>query len=129
MSCGRCLRIAVFFFQAEDGIRDWSVTGVQTCALPIFRVFGIELRRRLVEQQQLRLERERRREAHALQLAARELADRTLCQVMPTDDAQGLERAGNDLARRRADVLEAEGDLADDAGEHDPLLRVLEEPG
>src|SRR5262249_57804368 len=24
------------FFQAEDGIRDWSVTGVQTCALPIF---------------------------------------------------------------------------------------------
>src|SRR5437016_7047975 len=27
--------IAVFFFQAEDGIRDWSVTGVQTCALPI----------------------------------------------------------------------------------------------
>src|SRR5258706_11744998 len=26
-----------FFFQAEDGIRDWSVTGVQTCALPIFR--------------------------------------------------------------------------------------------
>src|SRR5262249_59120057 len=31
-----------FFFQAEDGIRDWSVTGVQTCALPIWassRVF------------------------------------------------------------------------------------------
>src|SRR5437016_9031413 len=28
----------VFFFQAEDGIRDWSVTGVQTCALPIFIV-------------------------------------------------------------------------------------------
>src|SRR5215213_10547980 len=24
-----------FFFQAEDGIREWSVTGVQTCALPI----------------------------------------------------------------------------------------------
>src|SRR5260370_6299749 len=26
-----------FFFQAEDGIRDSSVTGVQTCALPILR--------------------------------------------------------------------------------------------
>src|SRR5205809_5768241 len=26
---------AVFFFQAEDGIRDVAVTGVQTCALPI----------------------------------------------------------------------------------------------
>src|SRR6266481_8945660 len=25
----------VFFFQAEDGIRDGTVTGVQTCALPI----------------------------------------------------------------------------------------------
>src|SRR5437870_11396275 len=30
--CGRWL---VFFFQAEDGIRDGHVTGVQTCALPI----------------------------------------------------------------------------------------------
>src|SRR5437763_8609917 len=27
----------VFFFQAEDGIRDTSVTGVQTCALPIYQ--------------------------------------------------------------------------------------------
>src|SRR5439155_3353401 len=27
-----------FFFQAEDGIRDGHVTGVQTCALPIFEV-------------------------------------------------------------------------------------------
>src|SRR5205809_3707422 len=26
-----------FFFQAEDGIRDVAVTGVQTCALPIFK--------------------------------------------------------------------------------------------
>src|SRR5947209_11370353 len=32
----------LFFFQAEDGIRDIGVTGVQTCALPIFghRVVG-----------------------------------------------------------------------------------------
>src|SRR5258707_10593062 len=29
-------KFAVFFFQAEDGIRDIGVTGVQTCALPIF---------------------------------------------------------------------------------------------
>src|SRR5438445_1861885 len=29
-----------FFFQAEDGIRDIGVTGVQTCALPICRGFG-----------------------------------------------------------------------------------------
>src|SRR5256885_5719851 len=28
-------RLFFFFFQAEDGIRDYKVTGVQTCALPI----------------------------------------------------------------------------------------------
>src|SRR5437868_11333034 len=28
--------IFIFFFQAEDGIRDRNVTGVQTCALPIY---------------------------------------------------------------------------------------------
>src|SRR5574343_167995 len=28
-----------FFFQAEDGIRDRDVTGVQTCALPIFELY------------------------------------------------------------------------------------------
>src|SRR5438128_10516211 len=31
-----------FFFQAEDGIRDATVTGVQTCALPIFGDVMIE---------------------------------------------------------------------------------------
>src|SRR5258706_1809061 len=30
------LRGWISCFQAEDGIRDWSVTGVQTCALPIY---------------------------------------------------------------------------------------------
>src|SRR5256885_3885695 len=35
-----------FFFQAEDGIRDYKVTGVQTCALPISLDFmlGTDLR-------------------------------------------------------------------------------------
>ena len=30
--------VVFFFFQAEDGIRDYDVTGVQTCALPICMV-------------------------------------------------------------------------------------------
>src|SRR5689334_23642650 len=30
--------VVFFFFQAEDGIRDGTVTGVQTCALPILRI-------------------------------------------------------------------------------------------
>src|SRR5256884_5297963 len=32
---GKLMLYSVFFFQAEDGIRDVAVTGVQTCALPI----------------------------------------------------------------------------------------------
>src|SRR2546430_3008045 len=35
------MRVCFFFFQAEDGIRDLTVTGVQTCALPICRVFFV----------------------------------------------------------------------------------------
>src|SRR3712207_7213617 len=35
--------VFIFFFQAEDGIRDIGVTGVQTCALPISSMFRAEL--------------------------------------------------------------------------------------
>src|SRR5688572_32641998 len=35
---GACF-VVFFFFQAEDGIRDFTVTGVQTCALPILPPF------------------------------------------------------------------------------------------
>src|SRR2546430_11073095 len=37
----RAVRLRFFFFQAEDGIRDLTVTGVQTCALPILTVHGM----------------------------------------------------------------------------------------
>ena len=37
------LTCSIFFFQAEDGIRDADVTGVQTCALPILQTFGQDL--------------------------------------------------------------------------------------
>src|SRR5437762_11298474 len=37
--CGSSVFFFFFFFQAEDGIRDTSVTGVQTCALPIYPRF------------------------------------------------------------------------------------------
>src|SRR5256885_3981648 len=35
--------IHCFFFQAEDGIRDYKVTGVQTCALPIFSIAEVRM--------------------------------------------------------------------------------------
>src|SRR2546429_4241885 len=53
-----CLFYFFFFFQAEDGIRDVAVTGVQTCALPIslpkvetmqpqpISPYGVQIRRR-----------------------------------------------------------------------------------
>src|SRR5256885_13470527 len=39
--------LVFFFFQAEDGIRDYKVTGVQTCALPIYHPSARQLARRL----------------------------------------------------------------------------------
>src|SRR5256886_12899757 len=48
-----CLSV-IFFFQAEDGIRDLTVTGVQTCALPIYE---------LLERGRLRQEPARKRAA------------------------------------------------------------------
>src|SRR5437762_12890709 len=39
----RKIYCSFFFFQAEDGIRDTSVTGVQTCALPIYYPKALEL--------------------------------------------------------------------------------------
>src|SRR3712207_8093193 len=46
----------VFFFQAEDGIRDIGVTGVQTCALPIFRLRRSRLRVRSAPAREQRAE-------------------------------------------------------------------------
>src|SRR2546429_9658565 len=40
------VRLLFFFFQAEDGIRDVAVTGVQTCALPISTSYGYRVRAR-----------------------------------------------------------------------------------
>src|SRR5699024_12221160 len=37
------------FFQAEDGIRDRNVTGVQTCALPILREIHDEVEKNILE--------------------------------------------------------------------------------
>src|SRR2546425_9394537 len=41
--------VSFFFFQAEDGIRDELVTGVQTCALPIFDLEAVGIRSYIAE--------------------------------------------------------------------------------
>src|SRR5689334_24320699 len=43
-----------FFFQAEDGIRDGTVTGVQTCALPICCQLVLEVPETVLQQDGLR---------------------------------------------------------------------------
>src|SRR3712207_9012210 len=68
----------VFFFQAEDGIRDIGVTGVQTCALPIFdRESAYEVLSRKeelldTERRQAAAEKERIRRQKEEEKAARE---------------------------------------------------------
>src|SRR3989440_2642964 len=66
-SCGRNpvsdrwrLTVLFFFFQAEDGIRDLIVTGVQTCALPIFlQAFAFPRKRPRLRTSSLTVERGR----------------------------------------------------------------------
>jgi hypothetical protein len=87
---------------------------------------GIELRRRFVQQQQRRLQRERGCETDALELAAGQLRDGTVGEVRDVHGRERLQGARDDRGRRRSDVLQSERDLAHDAREHDLLLGVLE---
>src|SRR6266481_7923709 len=64
------LSILFFFFQAEDGIRDGTVTGVQTCALPIYR-----LRDRRAAAAVGRLDHERPVDLQAVDRQPREVAE------------------------------------------------------
>src|SRR5688500_20217021 len=48
-----------FFFQAEDGIRDYKVTGVQTCALPILAQGSIWVSQDVTERKRTEAELER----------------------------------------------------------------------
>src|SRR2546429_7048533 len=56
-----------FFFQAEDGIRDVAVTGVQTCALPIF----VALLHRRIERVHVHVDDAARRFGHGESVARR----------------------------------------------------------
>src|SRR2546430_6374023 len=65
-----------FFFQAEDGIRDLTVTGVQTCALPIYVAPRPEARRRLLDAR-IDLSQHRAGGARAREAVAEHVADRS----------------------------------------------------
>src|SRR2546427_3194522 len=77
-----------FFFQAEDGIRDLTVTGVQTCALPIW--FPSVLVRRV----------------YAVQ-AAQQAGPGQACALALGDLARLVDRIGNDVLRDARELAAA----------------------
>src|SRR5690606_36484200 len=92
---------ARFFFQAEDGIRDFHVTGVQTCALPICErrmptVRGVS---------QLQSELRARRAAALPRIVAAETVHRTAVDVSSQQDTGSIEAPG--VARYHQAQLEA----------------------
>src|SRR3712207_9004055 len=96
MMCLINMMLIFFFFQAEDGIRDIGVTGVQTCALPIFRV----RRRRLT------MAARGQREFFAVRTLDEALAGfrpsrRTRIETVPLDDARSEERRVGKECRSR----------------------------
>jgi hypothetical protein len=91
------------------------------------RGIRVELRGRLVEQEQVRLEGERRGEGDTLELAAGELGRPATPQVERSDRLERTLDARADLRRRRAEVLEPEGDLVLDERHHDLVLGILED--
>src|SRR5256885_6925405 len=84
-----CGSLGFFFFQAEDGIRDYKVTGVQTCALPIYPTAHHLAEQRLSE----------RLEAGVLAILAGEGRLAQLAELRPEDadgrrgQARGVDRS------------------------------------
>src|SRR5215470_5655354 len=105
-----------FFFQAEDGIRDATVTGVQTCALPICRrpgVAGATARVAATGDLQLRV---------AGQGCA---PDRVLTEARPL---AWQERAGVRVAVAADYALAADGSIGLALGPYDPRLPLVVDP-
>jgi hypothetical protein len=87
----------------------------------------IELRGRLVEEEKLRVEGQRRREADALQLPRGQLRDPSLEQVLRANRGQAASHPRRDLHGVRADVLQPEGNLVVHPAEHDLVLGILKD--
>ena len=77
------------FFQAEDGIRDTSVTGVQTCALPIYGLSELLGRKYSILQQQANAQTSQAGAAVTSANAAAGL-DRVKTQLLPGETAAGI---------------------------------------
>ncbi len=103
---------------AGDGIPDLDDPG------------GVEVRGRLIEQQQAGSHREHPGECEALALPAREGARRAVERDLEADRVEGFAHAPPGLLARNPEVLAAERDVVPDAREDDLRVRILQhEPG
>src|SRR5260370_25418597 len=96
-----------FFFQAEDGIRDSSVTGVQTCALPICFDENVARVVEAVKERELRaqIEKTARRKMQDARGAAREELNAAVVQTISESQSDVGIQAGSQQAVR-ADRLQ-----------------------
>src|SRR5947209_9830268 len=106
----RCRRgqhphLRFFFFQAEDGIRDIGVTGVQTCALPIYPFF-IEKIRHLVRLES-RLRGSRRTRALLAEAKRSGFADESLAALTRSSE-EGIRRSRPRAAYKMVDTCGGE---------------------
>src|SRR3712207_7634768 len=107
--------IVFFFFQAEDGIRDIGVTGVQTCALPIFTSTHIgEWARDKMTRFALLT---RGGEPHLWDFGSAAKHHRLYCPWLPPENVRG------GMIRLRGAVAPAAGLFAGAAREIAPILR------
>src|SRR5207248_5044516 len=116
----------VFFFQTEDGIRDRTVTGVQTCALPICSLRGCRLRSFGEAVDALRDGVASTPEAAAPEAAA--IAART-ASLSRRETAEGDERLLAFLYLRTERVLTPVADWRDERIYRYPLADALGRPG
>src|SRR5437879_12407336 len=93
------------FFQAEDGIRDTSVTGVQTCALPIYQATAaaleadwpraVELNQKLVETSPEDLEARNRLGRAFIELGRLDEAKAAFAEVLKIEPYNSIALRGN----------------------------------
>src|SRR5258708_696468 len=100
-----------FFFQAEDGIRDDLVTGVQTCALPIFPI-GLSL----LDPVELRYLRINDRQAQTVGLPKEQIIGQVITDIAPLPGLKELLQMAASGQSVRNHLLE--GELPTRPGEH-----------
>src|SRR2546430_4183324 len=77
--------VLFFFFQAEDGIRDLTVTGVQTCALPIFGAWRVIGLRHCIAQCSYFIALQRIGDAHLIQVGVASERQQTGVLILPAE--------------------------------------------